>query len=282
MSSGGRLYITLWGGLGDFLKAYYEIRAWRALEDIKKKHPSLYIKAIVYSLNASAKDILTYHPAIDDVFQPKEKLLEVRTKGLPSYAKGLQSIGTRAGLIKSARKSKPRIYLSEEDKKFVADTVGDIGKYVVIHPFSTMPYRLLDSRTAMLPERYTPIIKGLNRNGYKAIILGASRPNSKELFEYEDDNVINLIDKTNARTALNILYRSNGFIGTNSCFMCAAWLEGIKSFIIAPQIWKKRTKGNGFMRQRYKQPQNRVIFLPLDREIANYNAIQQEAVNWFK
>ena len=282
MSSGGKYFVTLWGGLGDFVKMYYSHVQWRKLEAFKKQYPNTYIKAIVYSLNPNAKGLIEYHPCIDEVFQPKEKLLEVRAKGLGSYANGYAWLQNRKEITKKLPKSKPRIYLSEEDKQLFRKVRKKTkNKYIVIHPFSAMAPNLLTSRTTMSTEHYIPIIEGLEKKGYKIVLLGASRKNLTEEMEYSSRSCINLINKTSVRTALKLVAKSQGFIGTNSCFMCEAMLEKKPCFIITSYFWKNKAYKNGFIAQGLKNTRSTFTFLPQNRANANYKEIQTGAINWF-
>lgn len=283
MSSGGKYWVHLWGGLGDFLKMYYGQNQWRKLEDIKKQHPNIKIKALVYSLNPNAKDLITYHPALDEVFQPKEGLIEVRTKGIGSYAGEYTPLVQQKELIKRTQKTRPKIYLSEEDRKLVNDTISSIsGEFIIIHPFSAMPHKIPTSRTTIEAEKYIPIIEKLGEQGKTSVILGSNIGNKIEKFDYESPYAINLINKTSVRSALSLVSRSQGFIGTNSCFMCEALLERKPSFVITSYFWKNRAYKNGFIASRLKHTRGHFTFLPQDRSKANYKKIQNEAVAWFK
>jgi len=283
MSSGGKYWVHLWGGLGDFLKMYYSQNQWRRLESIKKKNPNVTIKALVYSLNPAAKDLIEYHPAIDEVFQPEGGLIEVRSKGIPSYADGYTPLVHQKALIKQAKRSTPVIYLSDEDKSQVQQVIGSIaGKFVVIHPFSAMPPHVPTSRTTMTADKYIPIIEGLGKKGIKSVILGAGRPNRQEKFDYESEHTVNLIDKTSVRSALRLVSRSDGFIGTNSCFMCEAMLERKSCFVVTSYFWENRIHKNGFIANGLKNTRSTFRFLPKNRNKAPYAKIQREAINWFK
>jgi len=283
MSSGGKFFVTLWGGVGDFLKMYYNHDQWRKLESFKKRHPHCNIKALVYSLNPTAKDLITYHSAIDSVFQPEEGLIEVRTKGLGAYANGREWLHNQTRLLRPLKQTKARIFLSSEDASFVNDILQQTeGKYIVIHPFSAMNPKVLTSRTTMTTDKYIPIIEGLNKKGYKVVLLGASRETQKEEFNYESDRTINLINKTSIRSALSLVTKANGFIGTNSCFMCQAMLEKKPCFVITSYFWKDRVHKNGFIAKGLKESRSQFVFLPQNRSEAPYKQIQQKATNWFK
>lgn len=278
----GKFYITLWGGLGDFLKIYYTHHVWRCLEHLKTKYPSCHVKALIYSLNPSSQDLITHHPAINEVFQPELPLLEMRKKGLKAFAGEHTPLGSAGPWVKSLKGTRTKVYLSPQDQQFVTAIKKQAGKYIAIHPFSAMPGHLPHSRTTMSADNYLPIIEGLKKNGYNVVILGKSRPHRAETFEFEADNIINLVNKTNVREALTLVNDAAGFIGANSGFMCSAWLEKKRSFVITSYLWKTQITKNGFTNRRWQQPQNKVVFLPKERASAPYDKIQQEAINWFR
>jgi ADP-heptose:LPS heptosyltransferase len=277
-----KFFVTMWGGLGDFLKIYYTHHSWRCLKEFKKQLPRSHVKALVYSLNPWAKDFIRHHPYIDEIVEPKLPLLEMRKKGLATFAGNYRPLGHAGKWVKKLKKSKPQIYLSENDKKFVNQIKNQANKYIAIHPFSAMPASAAHGRTTMAADKYMPIIEGLGKRGYSVVVLGKTRPNMAEVFDFEADNMINLVNETNVRTALALVNDADGFIGTNSCFMCLAWLEKKKSFIITSYLWETQIKKNGFTSRRHLEPQNKVMFLPRDRSTAPYDRIQRKAINWFR
>jgi len=294
MSSGGKYYITLWGGIGDFLKSYYSQNDWKKLENFKKQNPNTYIKAIVYSLNPTAKDVFTYHPAIDEMFIPQGKFMEIRKRGIVSgnrfsikklgqfYANDCVPLDSALKGNSKVKPSHPIIYLSEADKEQLKEIFTKITKkFVVIHPFSAMDIDYPGTRTIISSEKYIPIIQGLAKKGYQSIVLGATRANRDELFEYEDENTINLVSKINIRVALSILKQTDNFIGTNSCFMCYAFLEDKKCFVITNNSWKKKAFDNGFMKKYLAKPKNKIVFLPEKNNDTQCVKIQNEAIDWF-
>jgi ADP-heptose:LPS heptosyltransferase len=292
MTTNNKFYITLWGGLGDFLKIYYTHHNWRCLEALKARRPDIKIKALVYSLNPSAKEFIEHHPCIDEIFQPDLPLVEMRIKGLkafkefiehhPCIADGYIPLQNAGPWIRNLPKSKPAIYLSDKDKQFIKDIRKRTKRYIALHPFSAMPAHPAHSRTAMATDKYMPIIEGLGKKGYSVITLGKSRPHRSETFDFEADNLINLVNKIDSRIALALVDGSAGFIGANSCFMCHAWLEQKRSFVVMSYLWATQITKNGFTNNRRKQPQNKIVFLPKDRDSAPYGRIQQEAINWFQ
>jgi len=284
MYSGGKYWLHLWGGIGDFIKMYYAHKVWRKIEDIKNKNPNVKIKALVYSLNKNAKELIEYHPAIDEIFHPKGKLFEVRKKGISSYAEDYTPLASEKQLLKQAKETKPKIYLSPTDKQLVDETIKSItGKFVIIHPFSAMSAVFPTTRTTMPADKYIPIVEGLSKKGIYSIILGctnSTEAGKQEKFSYESPYVKNLIDKTSVRSALDLVKRSHGFIGTNSCFMCAAFLEKKPSYVITSSYWKDKTS-KGFIANNLKKINGHFVYLPEDKSGVNYNKIQQKAIEWF-
>jgi ADP-heptose:LPS heptosyltransferase len=278
-----KYFVTLWGGLGDFLKMYYGHAQWRKLESLKKKYPNTHVKAVVFSLNKNAKSLVEYHPAVDEVLQPEGKLIEVRTKGLGAYSGNHKWLQKQQHILKTLNPTRPKIYLSEQDKHLVSKIVAETqGRFIIIHPFSAMLPNLPTSRTTMSVDKYIPIIEGLGEKGYKSIILGSDRPKAPEKFDYESEHVINLVDQTSVRSALKLVSRANGFIGTNSCFMCGAMLEKKPCFVVTSYFWENRVNRNGFLVKGLKDSRSKFTFIPQNRNKANYKRIQQEAINWFK
>ena len=282
-----RVYVRLYAGMGDFFKRYFLHCSWQCLEDLKSKYPNVEVHALLASQTLPALKLVDYHPYIDKIIAPGLHTRQVKKMGPEKFVGDHIALSNR--MAKQFELKVPPIYLSEEDKEFV-DNISKDKKFIVLHPFAGDKHGL-NTRTPLKPLRYVPIIKALVGTGHNIVLLGSSWPRVnekgiktiKEEFTWRINGLINLIDKTNVRTGTELVKRASGFVGTASSFMCAAWSIGNKrSVILTSERWRQPLETMIWAKDRIKEPQNHMIYIPKNRTPALHQDIIKETANWFK
>ena len=289
-----KIFTYAGGGLGDI---YYLclMDNWAYFKDIKKQNPKTKIHAVLSSPNPLSQEVMEYNPYIDklDYIKPNDRrgmlLTSFKQKGYTDIAK----------IDKKKLKKDHTIYTNKEDKIFIKNIQEQVGsKYIVIHPYSNDALKKTiagqrKSRYVFPVQEYFSLTEKLIKKGYKIVILGGNARNPKllkEEFLYKNDNIINLIDKTNARTAANVIIQANGFIGTYSCFIGIAWWYKTKSFLLAPNeewgkkmTWKQRIESWHRWAWATKEKQNKILYLPAIENAKSdlYEKTRQQIINWF-
>lgn len=282
-----KVYVRLYGGMGDFFKRYLTHCTWQCLEDFKAKNPQVSIRALLVSQTTPALKLVDYHSCIDEVVLPHMHPREFRKMDIAKYMDGY--VPLRNNLAKQYELKTPPFYLSNEDENFIKQTTAHLKKYIVLHPFAGDKYSL-NSRTPLKPKQYIPIIKALTKKGYKVLLLGGSwqRIHEKqtrviqEKFDWKIDGLINLINKTNVRTGAELVKRADGFVGTASSFMCAAWSLEKRSVVLISSRWKKPLETTPWAKNRGKQSQNHIVYLPKKRTPQVYRDMTEQTAEWFK
>jgi len=284
-----KLYVRLYAGMGDFYKRYFCHPTWQCIEDLKTKHPKTKIHALLVSQTIPALEFVDYNPYIDKVIKPGMHLREFKNLDVTKYVGNYTFLSPV--LAKKFTLNTPKIYLSDNDKTFVNNITSSYKKYICLHPFAGDKYGL-DTRTPLKVEQYTPIINKLIDKGYTVIMLGKSwqRINHgskntrviKETFKWDKDGFVNLIDRTNARTAAELVRRSSGFVGTASSMMCAAWsMGGIKTVIVTSQRWIKPLREMPWAKDKITDPNHKMLYLNHDRSPQKFKEIAHDTADWF-
>jgi len=297
MNIPNKIFAHAGGGLGDI---YYSclVHDWAYFKDIKMKNPTTKIHAVMSSPNPLSKQIVEYNPYIDylEIINPKDRIGKQLTEfRKPEYIPLSHAIRKN---IKELKKDNT-IFINKKDEKLIKEIGEKIGnKYIVIHPFCNDALKKVkkgqrESRYVFPVKEYFPLIEDLANLGYKIVIYGGNARNPKllrEEFLYEHPNVVDLIDKLNARTAALILSNASGFIGTYSCFVGIAWWKRIKSVLIAPdaiwrdnKTWKEQIESWPRWAWATKETQNKILYLPTieNTNINLYNETRQQITNWF-
>jgi ADP-heptose:LPS heptosyltransferase len=273
--------------MGDFFKRYFLHCSWQCLEALKAEHPEVSVHALLVSQTIPALELVDHHPHIDKVITPKIHPRVVRKLGADKFVGDHVMLSNR--MAKQFELRQPPVYLSEEDKEFV-DSISTGKKFITLHPFAGDRFGV-HTRTPLKPNRYIPIIKALTETGHNVVLLGSkwSRLNEKhtwtidEVFNWRINGLINLIDKTNVRTAAELVKRSAGFVGTASSLMCAAWSLGNKrSVVLTSARWKEPLETMVWAKDRCKEPQNKIIYIPPKRTPRIHDNIARETADWFR
>lgn len=246
------------GGMGDMYKWYClqsHIRGWGYLQSLKEKYPQTKVMALICSTNPHAVDIFTHNPYIDiveyyawpinnqgNLLQPGQLRLAqmLNSKGYPLMnIPNMQRLGI-----------KPKeciIHLSKTDRDELEELTNEIGPYIVVHPFASVP-----ERQTVSPEQYTQLIdKLIEKFNCDVIILGKSYKrsfssgkgltsyNKEETIETTNPRAFNLVNKTNTRVAITITENAKGFVGALSSFCAIAATKQIKTVVLSNNEFHK-------------------------------------------
>ena len=284
-----KLWVRLYAGMGDFYKRYFWHPTWKCLEDLKTKNPDVEITALLVSQTIPALEFVDYHPCLDKLVKPKMHIRELKKHDITKYVGDATFLGP--GLAKKFICKTPPIYLSKQDKEFVKNITSQHKKYICIHPFSGDRYGL-NTRTPLLVQQYIPIIDALVAKGYSVFLmgknwdrinLGSTKPiKINENIPWGRVGMINLINKTNARTSAELIRLSSGFVGTASSMMCAAWsMGGIKTTILTPKRWKEPIETMPWAKDKINDPNHQVLYLDGIRTPQRLGEIANVTANWF-
>lgn len=221
--SSRKFFIYTQGGLGDTIRKYFNGQEeWQYLPALKKKFPDVKIKLIIMSHNPQAIEFFRYHPLIDEIVCGpwEDPNIEETAAGL--YAGDYQQLQGNSILDGLEAATCNKVYLNEKDKDFVSQ-ITEGSKFIVLHPFASQ------QRKIVFPiKEYFPLVDELIDDlGFNVIIIGANWTSTKkqnqrhlsEQFPYDRDGVINLINKTNSRTAIRLVQKAEGLISVRSfCF----------------------------------------------------------------
>lgn len=232
MESKINVYVGLIGGLGDVIYKYLHSEQCRSILPYKKKFPSSSVKAIVVSHNPEAYRILELNPYIDKVVQypPRREMRDLKwthQQVIEQYSDGFQQIPT--SLKNSTR---PKIYLSEWENAYVDHIYSP--NMVVMHPFASEDKRKVDIDLSV------EVAKKIISYGKRVVVIGSSYTKSfgrsEEYYKQEQfpdlEGITNLIGKINSRICIELISRSNMFVGSWSCYGITSWIYGIKSIVI--------------------------------------------------
>jgi len=284
-----KVFLFLGGGLGDHYKRYFFDSAWGCLPDLKTKRPDIYVKGISISHAPDAGELIKHHPFLDEIEIINKHPKEI-SKGIGEGFEKLKPI-----MAQEFNVTEPEIYLNAQDKIDLAKIKKNIGKYIVIHPFSGDKTGW-PTRSPIQTDRYKPIIEGLIAEGFSVLLLGhtyekrkANKKNKTiksehiaETFDFQMDGFYNLINKINARTGAVLVKDSDGFVGTASSFLCAAWMLGKRSVTITSIAWEPKLKQGIIISKKSIEPQNKIIYIPQKRDIQVFKNMTETTVDWFK
>lgn len=284
-----KIYVRLYAGMGDFYKRYFCHPTWQCLEDLKKQYPETKIKALLVSQTIPALRLVDYHPCLDETIEPKIHLREFKDKDITKYVGDYVPLGV--GVATKFIRNIPPIFMSSKDKEFIKSITSKYNRFICLHPFAGDAYGLNTRTPLKLPE-YIPTIKSLIRSGYTVFMLGkswdriiAGTNKTKKIierFDWQHPGFVNLIDKTNVRTSAELIRQSDGFVGTASSLMCAAWsMEATKTVIITSQRWKQPLEEMPWAKDRIIQPQNKMIYLNNDRSPQRLQEVADITTRWF-
>lgn len=237
-----KVYFRLGGGFGDTIRWYFRGEGyWNYLKPLKEKYPNIKTKVISCCHNSQVLDMIEYNPYLDFI----ENYGWTPDGRYEKYKKDYTWIQKTPELLRDLEPSRPKLYLAAEDHKIV-DPILSAGPYVTIHPFAGLPDRIV-----FPVNQYPRLIDELiDQHGYNVVVLGSdhARINEKtlqhypETFMYQRKGLFNLVNQTNGRVSVQLVRKCARFIGTWSCYVCAAWVSNKHSVMIAKPRHRKRLR----------------------------------------
>jgi hypothetical protein len=239
------LYIQAGGGLGDLIYHYLVNDSWKYVGGIKQLYPNVSITAVINTHNPDNKQLLVtnpnisqayyypwYPPGHSDEFGWKEK---IPGYDLFEWVKG-----------KDIERMDNQVWLLDSERKFL-DSLTD-RKYVVIHPFSGLPHRgclphPLDGQYRCYPDyKYMETANYLAEAGYLVKIIGHTptvglrkgRQESIVPSKNVHPNVDILTNRLSLRQNVELVRRADGFLGSHSSMLIAAWTNQVPSIFFYP------------------------------------------------
>lgn len=220
------------GGLGDTLRGYYwsgsEVDkdtffdGWQYLKPLKNRYPKAVIRYIAFTANPHTANIYKFHPHINQVIQgpwldPRRPRHNIQ-KYIKLCTKGGFRLLYKDSIIKSLKPARQkRFYFNPRDKLQIS-RIMNRNEYVVIHPFSGEPGRMV-----MPIKQYIPVVKRVIKKGLTPVIIGGSyiktlhnAEKMNENFNCDIKGVINLVNKINPRVAIGLILNAKCTIGVRS------------------------------------------------------------------
>ena len=233
------------GGLGDLITNYFCSDAWRYVNALAELYPNVKVTAVITTHNSDNRQLLETHPNVQKVIHypwyPPGHVEEfgwtnmVRSTNIMDWAKG-----------RDLPKGESRVWLSRHEEK-IFSSLGN-RKYIVIHPFAGLPGRSClphpgDGNYRCYPDyKYIQTANHLAEAGYLVKIIGHSpttgerKGRNESLFVPDDThpNVESLVNKLSLRQNVELVRRANGFLGSHSSMLCAAWSNRVPSIFFYP------------------------------------------------
>ena len=243
-----KFYIQTGGGAGDMIKHYFWGHlGWQYIETIKEKYPEAKIKLFTMCCNMSSQNLFDNIKEIDEFQHLPWMGPSDPWKEKDKYTKGYKPLNKVQKLLNITLKSrKPKnIPLTQEEENFIiSKNLGN--EYIAMHPFAGDGIR----RHLTLEQYFRLAKKLINETGHNIVILGGSSKriigktsrNIKEEFPFKHEKIINLVNKTNLRTSIEITRRAKYFVGNNSCFFCVRLAQGTKF-----KVFSTKQSANNFM-----------------------------------
>jgi len=234
-------------GLGDMLRTVLRKNSWFSkLESLAKTKD---IKLLVCSHNENTSGLFknfSYLEAVKTEWKNgrAQYLEKAKELGLP-----LWSLDKTKNQVRSLPAHEVKIPLDEEEKRTLAEIMQH--KYVILHPFAGG-----HARIPIKPKEYGMLCELITKQkDHHVVVLGHSyiRGNRRkkipskhiqETFGYRHEKVINLVNKTSVRLAVELLRESTCFFGNWSAFLCAAW-EMKKPAVVFTGTTGKRVLSTG-------------------------------------
>lgn len=248
----GKLYLQVGGGAGDFIYKYFMSHEWQTLPVVKRFFSDCLITVVVATHNVSTAELIYTNPNIDSVLtypwyppgHPKERSWKEMVCG-ESYTEWIKANKIRKA---SEHRLEHKVYLTESES-LILNKIRQ-SPYVVIHPFAGLPhrgclrhpfdnqykcypdYKYIQSANLLIEKGYTPVFVG--RTSYDGLDslrnFSEDLPDTNELYP----QAINLINKCSFRLNVELTRNANGFIGSHSSMLSAAWTADTPSVYFYP------------------------------------------------
>lgn len=235
-----KVYFRIGGGLGDCLNTFFSGGPTYA-QGIKDTNTDAIIHVLCCSSNSSILDVFERHPAFD-----KAILVKPFEANAQEAIATLEADGFRPWhqvYHQHLLKHDPqKVYLSAAEEAQV-EAIRQQGPYVVVHPFNSAGTGIT-AKHFNVPTDYNKIIGQIIDAGYNLVQIGHNWTHNPtgnlqtEEFNYDHPKFINLVNKFNLRMMARLVMGADKFLGTSSCWIVVATLNGIPSFMILPEHMK--------------------------------------------
>jgi len=222
--------VPICGGLGDVFVRYLMPGDCGYVADLKRREPQARVVCQLMSTNPQSAAFLV--PWVDDVvYQPWDG----------DYRGFLAR--TRAGRIDQRLYTweRPPIALTEEERR-LADSVEP---FVAIHPFAGTLNRDWRSRVDLVA-----LVNALCDAGLTVVMLGGSSRRTDgeagrttvtqliEQFDMDRPGLVNMVNRQSVRLQAYMATRAARFIGSFSCYHCAAFAVDVPALVLADRGFK--------------------------------------------
>ena len=216
------------GGLGDVILSYLTLHP-TYLADLKRREPDSFVRVAAYTVNRNAViEFLRFCPWIDE-------LVVADWKGnYDEYVADILDGFIDIDKLRSELKSIiPTIFLSPTEEQILSELTSE--PYVAFHPFAGTPER--DWRGGI---DLINVIDRICDAGQRVILLGGSSVrvegcnvcSLREKLLYQRPGLINLVNKYTVRLHASLATKAARFIGSVSCYNCAAAAMKVPSLLV--------------------------------------------------
>lgn len=217
--------VPLAGGLGDILLKYLLPGDCGYIADLRRGEPDAKVRGHVMSTNP--------HSAVFAAGLFDEMRVETWDG---DYRAFLDRSGGRRIEQSRYRWVRPEIALTTQERK-LAD---GLGSFVAVHPFAGTANRAWADRLDL--ERMVDVLCDA---GLTVVMLGGSSVRTagkgkvtvehlNDVFTMERPGLVNLVNRYGVRLQAHLAARAQRFIGSFSCYHCAAFACDVPSLVLAP------------------------------------------------
>ena len=252
-------YIKMLGGIGDIL-----------LYMMKPGSPFGYFPALKARGDTTMVEALANSDAASELFDGQPCVDHIRFRG---FSKKIDTApGEDFNLLKNYRDlvwAQPQLFLDDEEQ----ETLAELKKapYIAVHLGSSNPART--------PPGIEALIDGLTKANVRAVFVGAEvSDNEKGITGNRTPGFRRLLDShiwlpPRLRLQVAAVQSARKFIGTVSCFNCAAQLAAVPSFI----LYNRAYQDPGIFGM---MNANRAVMRPWNAGVQPINTLYRDAVEW--
>lgn len=244
------LHIQAGGGAGDFIFNYFTNKYWKALPEIKRLYPETTITCIAALHDSSSTELVTTNPHVDSImiypWYPPGHVKELAWKSLLSSRDLREFVdGHQIPAV-----ADHRVYLTAREEEML-DAIRAVGPYVVMHPFAGLPHRgafphPYDGKYKCYPDyKYIESANLLAEKGYQVFFIGRSNNCGSDALRClvaeelvlpvgVNPNVRSLVNKLSIRMNVELVRNAQGFMGSHSSMLSAAWTNSVPSVFFYP------------------------------------------------
>lgn len=240
------VYVTAGGGAGDCIRNLIQDSGWRRIRPLKQRFQHINVVGIFTDHLGSGYELAYAHPDVLACMvvhwhPPGHELEHAHLRTLDAV-----HINTFCQQYSIQPEDKGIIYLTQREAETVKPLIEK--PYIVVHPFAGLPHRGCrphpnGSGYRCYPDyKYIQTIQLLQEQyGYRIIVLGKSNTSDDYLRAVPNDlevpinpEIINLQDQASLRMSAWLAMHADGFFGTHSSMLAAAWCGDVPSIFFYP------------------------------------------------